>query len=123
VRKHLVPNDRVYDSLSALAVLRGWDARPGARVTLWTFGGMRLWRTTIVVDREEDIDTSLGRIRAVKLAATSVRMASNLAEDRSRPPRTWQVWLSRDAKRIPLLVKADMDIGQVAVRITSYEAR
>ncbi|HKA91245.1 MAG TPA: DUF3108 domain-containing protein [Haliangiales bacterium] len=119
-RTHLLPPVPVYDNLAALAALRGWDARPGGRATLWAFSGTQLWRTVVEVEKEEELDTDVGRLPARKLVATSVRMTTNLREDTSRPARKWAIWISTDERRIPLRIDAHLDFGDVVVRASSY---
>ncbi len=114
-----LPAAAAHDQMSALATIRAWDAPPGTRATLWAYGGVQLWRTSIVVGTEDTLDTELGRMRARKLVATSVRLKDDLSDD-PRPPRSWSIWLSSDERRIPVRIEAHLDFGDVIIRATSY---
>ncbi len=119
-RMHVLPPVPIYDNLAALAALRGWDAPPGARATIWSFSGAQLWRTVVEVEKEEELDTDVGRLTARKIVAASVRVTTNLKEDTNKPPRKWAMWISTDERRIPLRIDAHLDLGDVVVRASSY---
>jgi hypothetical protein len=121
-RSRVLPSARTHDPLSALLMIRGWQAPDGARATFYTLGGQRLWRTDLTVEGREAIDCTLGTHRAIKLSGVSTRMTPALTDDNSRKPRTFTVWLSDDASRIPLRVVAHTELGDVMVEATEYFA-
>jgi len=120
-RVHALPPSPVHDNLSGLAALRAWEPKPGERATLWSFGGSRLWRTVLTAEKDEDVETELGVMRARKISASSMRMTLTAEEDKSRPARQWSIWISTDERRIPVRIEAHLDYGDVVVRATSYE--
>jgi hypothetical protein len=123
VRVHDLPSGPVYDNLSAMAILRAWEPKPGERATIWSFGGSRLWRTVLTAEKEEDISTELGTMRARKITGSSTRMTPKAEVDKvPSPAREWTMWISTDERRIPVRIEARLDVGNIVVRVTSFDA-
>lgn len=117
-----LPNTRTHDPLSAILALRGWDAQPGGRATVYSLGAMRVWKSVFLVEGREEVDGPLGHRRVIRIRATATRMTPALAEDTSKPPRTFTVWLTDDKERIPVRFSAHTELGDVVAKITSYTA-
>ena len=110
----------VHDTHSAMAQLRGWRAKPGATRTVFVVGGRRLWRVDVRYGGEETIGSVLGNRRAVKFTGASYRARANFDVESQKPARTFTVWLSDDADRVPLRMTADTELGQVTMDLTDY---
>lgn len=121
-KRRKLPSVRTHDPLSAILMLRRWDAPTGARAAFYTLGGQRLWRTELVVEARESIDCPIGTRAAIRIAGVSTRMTPAFADDLSKKPRTFTLWLSDDAQRIPLRVAAHTELGDVMIDATSYSA-
>jgi Protein of unknown function (DUF3108) len=119
-RTQKLPNAETHDALSAVLVMRAWDAEEGARAVLYSIGGTRMWRTELLVDGFETIDSELGMRRCVRIIGTAFRLGPTLAEDNRRPPRQFTMWRSDDEERIPLRIQADTEFGKVTIDLTSY---
>jgi hypothetical protein len=115
-----LPNLQTHDPLSILLALRAWVAPRGGHATVYSLGGMRVWKNEFTVEGREDLDGPLGRRAAVRIAGKSTRISAQLTDDLSRPPRTWQIWLSDDAQRLPLRFAAHTEYGDVIASLTSY---
>ena len=111
----------VHDMHSAMAQVRGWRPTPGTTRTVYVVGGRRLWRVDVKLVGNETVGSSLGNRRAIKLEGTSYRAKPNFDIETSRPARTFQVWLSDDADRVPLKVLAKTELGEVTVELTDYQ--
>lgn len=111
----------VYDTHSAMAQLRGWRARPGAARTVFVVGGRRLWRVDLHYMGSETIGSVLGNRRAVRFDGVSYRARSDFAIESKQPARTFSVWLSDDADRVPLKMVAKTELGDVTMDLTSYD--
>ena len=111
----------VHDAHSAMAVVRSWRAEPGARLGLWMVGGRRIWRSEIWPVGNEVIGTRMGNQPAIRLDGTSVRARPDLTIDESKKPRSFSVWLSDDADRVPLLVKARTEYGDLTIELVDYQ--
>jgi hypothetical protein len=110
----------VYDAHTAMAQLRGWKAAKGATRTVYVIGGRRLWRIDVTHGGSEAIGSALGNRRAVKFKGKSYRARANMAIESDRPTRTFSVWLSDDADRVPLKVVATTELGDIVMDLTEY---
>jgi hypothetical protein len=120
-RTQKLPDAETHDALSAILILRGWSAPIGTRSVLYSIGGSRLWRTELVVEGQETIDTALGPRKTVRVAGTAYRMSTNLTEDNKRPPREFTMWRTDDEERLPIKITAETEFGNVTIELTSYQ--
>jgi hypothetical protein len=110
----------VHDAHSAMAQLRGWRAAPGTTRSVFVVGGRRLWRVDVTYVGEEAIGSALGNRRAVHFTGESFRANRNLTAETDRPSRTFSVWLTDDADRVPLKVTAKTELGEITMDLTEY---
>jgi hypothetical protein len=110
----------VHDTHSAMAQLRGWKAAPGTRTSVFVVGGRRMWRVDVKMMGIETIGSTLGNRRAVHLEGASYRARPNFAVESKEPARTFDVWLSDDADRVPLKMTARTELGDVTMELTDY---
>lgn len=111
----------VFDSHTAMAQLRGWKAQKGAQRTVFVIGGRRLWRVDVTHAGEETIGSALGNRKAVVYEGSGYRMKGNTMQvDTKKPGRTFRVWLSDDADRVPLKVVAKTELGDIVMELTDY---
>lgn len=106
----------VFDVVSAIYYLRSMDLAPGAGFCFDTAGGGRYWRLSgHRVGGEERVDTPAGSFQAVRLEAVAVR-----ADDASvRYPV--RMWISTDARRLPLALEVGTAIGTVRAALERQE--
>lgn len=110
----------VHDAHSAMAQLRGWRAAPGTMRSVFVVGGRRLWRVDVTYVGSDTIGSALGNRRAVRYTGQSYRARRNLTLESDRPSRTFSVWLTDDADRVPLKVTAHTELGEVTMDLTEY---
>jgi hypothetical protein len=110
----------VHDTHTAMAQVRGWRAAPGATRSVYVIGGRRLWRVDVKVLGMETIGSALGNRRAIKFEGASYRARPNFTVEAGKPVRTFTVWLSDDADRVPLKVVATTELGDITVDLTDY---
>jgi hypothetical protein len=110
----------VHDSHTAMAQIRGWKAAPGTTRQVFVVGGRRLWRVDVKVLGAETIGSAVGNRRAIKFEGASFRAKPNFTVETNKPVRTFTVWLSDDADRVPLKVVAHTELGDVTVDLTDY---
>ncbi|MGE3768142.1 MAG: DUF3108 domain-containing protein [Kofleriaceae bacterium] len=113
-------NVTVYDAHTAMAQLRGWKAHKGAQRTVYIIGGRRLWRVDVTHAGEETIGSALGNRRAIVFQGKSYRAKPNMQLETSKAARTFTVWLSDDADRVPLKVVAATELGDIVMDLTDY---
>ncbi len=110
----------VHDTHSAMAQLRGWKAAPGTSTTVFVVGGRRMWRVDVRMVGTETIGSVLGNRRAVHFEGASYRARANFGIEGKGPARTFDVWLSDDADRVPLKMTAKTELGEVTMDLTEY---
>jgi hypothetical protein len=110
----------VHDSHSAMAQMRGWRGTAGATRSVYVVGGRRLWRVDVKFIAIETVGSALGNRRAVHLDGAAFRAKPNLSLESDKPSRTFSVWLSDDADRVPLKMTATTELGEVAMDLTEY---
>jgi hypothetical protein len=111
---------QVHDAHSAMAQLRGWRPAPGTRRTVFVVGGRRLWRIDVTYAGQDTVGSAIGNRRAIRLFGESYRARPDFSPETSRPTRTFTVWLSDDADRVPLKVAARTELGDVVMNLTEY---
>jgi hypothetical protein len=113
----------VHDAHSAMAQLRGWKAPPGTMQTVYVVGGRRLWRADVRYAGAVTIGSALGNRRAIRYDGASYRARPDLTVESDKPARTFSVWLSDDADRVPLRVTASTELGEIEIELTEYNRR
>jgi hypothetical protein len=104
------------DALSAMYYLRAARLDPGARLCFDMVANGRYWRVEgTVAAKVEPIDVPAGRYDALRIEATA-RRADGVGA--SRP--LW-LWLSADARRLPLAAVSEVELGPVSAKLV--EAR
>jgi hypothetical protein len=99
----LPAGDEVRDILSTLFVLRAQPLKPGSPICMEVYAGRKVWRLTGQVAAKEKIDTPLGgALPSVRIDAEAVRV------DEPRTRRAAHVWVSDDARRLPLVAIGEM---------------
>jgi hypothetical protein len=109
-----------HDAHTAMAQIRGWRPAPGATRSVFVVGGRRVWRVDMTYVGEDTIGSALGNRRAVHFTGQSYRTRRNLTAESDKPGRTFSVWLTDDADRVPLKVTAKTELGDVAIDLTEY---
>ncbi|HEU0031544.1 MAG TPA: DUF3108 domain-containing protein [Kofleriaceae bacterium] len=112
--------EELHDMHSAMAQLRGWHAAPGTTRTVFVVGGRRLWRIDVKYAGEETIGLAGGNRRAVIYDGMSFRARRDLSIESKTPARTFRVWLSDDADRVPLRCTAKTELGDIAMDLVEY---
>jgi hypothetical protein len=110
----------VHDTHSAMAQIRGWRPAPGTSRTVFVVGGRRLWRIDVRYIGTETIGSSVGNRRAIHFDGASYRARANFGIEGDKPARTFSVWLSDDADRVPLKMTANTELGDVTMDLTEY---
>jgi hypothetical protein len=110
----------VHDAHTAMAQLRGWKGKKGDNRTVYVVGGRRLWRVDVTYAGEETIGSVLGNRRAIMFDGKSYRARHNMSVDPGKPARTFRVWLSDDADRVPLKVVATTELGDIVMDLVEY---
>jgi hypothetical protein len=115
-------NGQPLELLGVLLVLRSWDQKIGASRTFEAVRSSYMWRMQATVVARESIATELGELPTVKFDAVSRRLMRDGSIDQGTEPRKFSVWISDDADRVPLLMVAETDYGDIKIEIVDYAA-
>jgi hypothetical protein len=110
----------LHDLNSFLIVLRGWDASPGTSAALDVVRSRFAWRTQVTVGGFETVVTALGEMPALRFDGVSRRLTRAGGIDDKIEPRHYSVWISDDADRVPVLLVAHTDYGDIRMEIVDY---
>jgi Protein of unknown function (DUF3108) len=110
----------LHDMHTAMAQIRGWRATPGTTRTVYIVGGRRLWAIEMKYIGEETVGSSVGNRRAVVFEGMSYKVKRDLSRESTKPARTFRVWLSDDADRVPLKCSAKTELGDIVMDLTEY---
>jgi hypothetical protein len=114
VRTRAPRGGEVLDPLSALARLRAARLEPGDRFCFDLVANRRLWRLEgTVAGKTEKVDTPAGRFDTLRVDAVARR-----TDKPDAPARPVHVWLSRDARRLPVAIVSEVDVGPVRATLS-----
>jgi hypothetical protein len=102
------------DVAGAVYLLRQLPMKENLSVCFDVVGIRRLWRMTGTVVKRESVSLPLGEFNAWYLTGTAVRL------DKPTQKREVHVWISDDARRLPLVAVGTIDLGAVRATLTSY---
>lgn len=113
--KKLPGGGRTHDVHTLLSVLRGWTPKAGEHARLVHFDDDKLRRHVVRLTRYELFDSEpLGRVPAARIdGVISLRSGSN--------GRPYTVWISDDARRVPLRIEMPTRHGPVSLDLVEYD--
>jgi hypothetical protein len=114
-REIALPGD-TYDLASIVYALRRVDLTPGKQATnLTVLEDGRLYTLRVAPDGNEKAYTRAGTFDATKLA---IRVVEN---DRAGDSHRLRLFVTRDARRLPVLLTAEPSWGEIRMELTSVE--
>jgi hypothetical protein len=102
------------DVAGAIYLMRQLPMKEGLPMCFDVYGIRRMWRMTGTVVKREHVSLPLGEFDAWYLTGTAVRL------DKPTQKREVHVWISDDARRLPLVAVGTIDLGAVRATLTSY---
>ena len=99
------------DSLSALYVLRCIPMKAGDKFNMPVTDAGDIYKVQMQVAALESLKTPLGTMNAVKIVPAIT--GSKGAE----PPRGLTIWISDDARRLPLKIEAQLAVGKFVITL------
>jgi hypothetical protein len=105
----------VLDALSTLTYLRAARLSPGDRFCFDLVANRRFWRVEgAVASKVEKVETAAGKFEAIRIDAATRR--ADRPED---APRQIHLWFGTDARRLPLAMVSEVDIGPVSATLSA----
>jgi hypothetical protein len=102
----------VHDILSSLYYLRGKDLAVGKDIVL-DVNTRQNWALVVRVIKKENVKTPAGRFDAL-LVEPTLRHEGLFIQKGNR----LRIWLSDDAKRVPVMMKVDVFFGSITARLS-----
>lgn len=103
------------DALSALIALRTTPLQAGSRVTVPLCDGGRQYQVLFTVEDRETLKTSA-------LTAPAWRLGARVTDDHGQTPgRGLYIWISDDARRLPMKLKAELPVGSFVIELTQIK--
>ncbi len=100
------------DALAAVYYARATRLAPGDRLCFDLVANGRYWRFEgAVAAGTERFEVPAGRFQAVRVEGTATR-----ADGAGKPRPIW-IWYSADARRLPLAVVTEVDLGMVSAKL------
>jgi hypothetical protein len=103
----------VFDALSVVYYLRAADLRAGAPLCFDLVGGRMAWRVSGTVGATERVETRAGAFTAVRIDGRATRT------DQPGDTVRLQLWVSADARRLPVKATVETDAGIVRALLAS----
>lgn len=101
------------DVAGSIYLLRQLPLQENLQVCFDVYGVRRLWRMQGAVVKREQVTTPLGQFNAWHMQGVAIRL------DRPSQKREVHVWISDDARRLPLAAVGTLDLGAVRATLTS----
>jgi len=120
VEQQVVHDAPVFDLNSFLIRLRSWEAPPGTVEVADVVRSRYLWRTWIELVGDEAVATSLGDLPAVRFEGRAQRLHRDGRIDETSPIRSYALWISDDADRVPLRLIGRTAYGDIAMELVEY---
>jgi hypothetical protein len=112
----------IHDLNSYLVLVRGWDPAVGTRVSVDVMRSRYVWRTQVTAAAYETVVTELGDMPCLRLDGISRRLRRDGTIDPRIESRRYSMWISDDADRVPVLLVAHTDYGDVRMELIDYRA-
>jgi hypothetical protein len=110
VQKDLTLPAFTQDALSALYVLRSIPMKPGEKFNMPVTDAGDIYRVQMQIGNVEPVKTGLGTLNGMKIVPV-------VTMTKGTPPRGLAIWLSDDARRLPLKIEAQLPVGKFTVTL------
>jgi hypothetical protein len=100
------------DALSALYVLRSIPMKSGEKFNMPVTDAGDVYKVQMQVGAVEAVKTGLGTVNGLKIVPV-------VTMTKGTPPRGLALWLSDDARRLPLKIEAQLAVGKFTVTLRS----
>jgi len=111
----------VWDYNSLMIAFRSWEAPVGATVTGEVFRSRFMWHYTIKIHGKETLSTKIGDFPALRIDGHVFKVDRAGTAIAADDERDFSIWVSDDAGRVPLLIVAKTDYGDIKMSITNYD--
>ena len=113
MKKDLTLLPYTQDALSAIYVLRGIPLKTGGRMTMPVADNGKVFKVELSIGARENVRTGIGAVDALAITATM------LGQDGKPDGRPMTLWISDDARHLPVKMKADLPVGSFVLTLRS----
>jgi len=106
--------DEGFDVVGAVFLVRQLEHRLDKPLCFDVFGIRKIWRVFGKVAAREHVSLPIGEFEAWHLTATAARL------DSPNVRRDVHIWISDDARRLPLAALGTLDVGAVRATLTAF---
>lgn len=110
----------VWDYNAFLVALRSWEAPIGTTIALEVLRSRYLWHIDLKIAAKTKLVTELDEFPALRFDGYTYKLKRDGSRDTESDPRRFSIWISDDAGRVPLLLTARTDYGDVRMEIVEY---
>jgi Protein of unknown function (DUF3108) len=104
----------VTDVAGAIYMLRGVPLKEGQSICFDVYGIRAIWRVWGIVKPKEPASLPIGEFQAIHMAGEAARL------DIPNARREIHIWLSDDARRLPLAALGSIDLGSVRATLKAF---
>ena len=121
VEQQTVSLPEVYDFNSFVVALRAWEGPAGSKATVESFRSRNLWSITTSIGARDKLATELGEFPVLRFEASTVKLGRAGSRAPGNAERHFTIYVSDDGGRVPLLITAKTDYGDVKLTIVDYQ--
>ena len=112
---------RTDDLSSMLLTLRTLPLRIGMKRTQHVFAGSTLYRTRMQVAGADLVSTDAGTFRCFRVEISGQKLNRVGKVMPNKKPRQVTLWLSADARRLPVKIEASLPLGRVVALLQQHQ--
>ncbi|MFC1852860.1 DUF3108 domain-containing protein [candidate division CSSED10-310 bacterium] len=107
----------VQDSLSSIYYLRNQDLQVGHEIKIPIFASRKKWMLQADIVQTEKIVVPAGTFQTLKVKPIM------LPESEGKPKGTMTLWLTNDARHIPVQISSEVAVGSVIMKMVSMKIK
>ncbi len=115
----LLSDAELWDMNSFFLVLRGWRGELGSKITSEVVRSRFAWRTKIEFVGKDSQVTALGKFPTLRFDGVA-RKLNRTGKEILGDDRNFSLWITDDADRVPVVIVAKTDYGDVRMEIVEY---
>lgn len=121
-RQKVPPGTPLFDVNAMLLAARAWNLEPDQAIVINLMREIYIWSLQIKrAGAVEPVKTRLGEFPALRHDAIGRRLERDGSFDPDEPARQYSYWITDDNKRLPVLIIAKSDYGDVRMELVQHE--
>ena len=120
VTEHQTITETITDFNTLLMSFRAWEGAIGDTQIADVMRSRFMWRSQMTLAARETLVTALGELPSVRFDGINRRVRRDGTIDPAGDARLYSAWVSDDADRVPILLVAKTDYGDIRMEIIEY---